>query len=117
MGLNSELIAIGDYKFLSEMNLLDGAYHNPRPDSLVVTTIALCDTNDQSRNLAKLCGKDFGDYNDDLVVTCVEPEVIFVPEGLEDYGEMLGCDTIMSIYRLIKHMLNHPQQVELYLRL
>ena len=106
MGLNSELIAIGDYKFLSEMNLLDGEYHNPKPDSLVVTTITLCDTNDQSRNLAKLCGKDLRNYSDDLVTICVEPE---------DPKEMFGDDDVMDTYHIVQHMLDHPQQVELYL--
>lgn len=109
MGLNSELIAIGDYKLIEELNLLDpdSGYHNPEPNSLVVTTVALCNTNEASRRLANLCGKDLRNYNDDLVVTCVEPE---------DCDEMFGDDPVMDIYRLVKYMLNRPQQVELYLR-
>lgn len=86
---------------------MDDGYHNPKSDSLVITTIALCNTNDASRVLAKLCGKDLHNYNDDLVVTCMEPE---------DHDEMLGDDSVMDIYRLVKYMLDHPQQVELYLR-
>lgn len=107
MGLKSELIAIGDYKLIDELNLLDSGYHNPRSDSLVVTTIALCNTNDESEGLAKLCGKDLQDYNDDLVVTCIEPE---------EHDEMFGDDNVMDVYCTVQHMLCHPQQVELYLR-
>lgn len=46
-------------------------------------------------------------YNDDLVTTCVEPEN---PE------EMFDNDNVMDTYRFIQDMLDHPQQVELYLR-
>ncbi len=107
MGLNSELLAVGDYKFLKELNLLDGEYHNPKPDSLVITTVAYCVTSEQSRNLAKLCGKDLQNYDDDLVVACVEPD---------DKDEMFDDDNAMDVYRFVQHMLDHPKQVELYLR-
>lgn len=99
MGLNSELLAIGDYEFLCELNLLDGEYHNPKWDSLVITTIAYCSTNEQSRNLAKMCGKDLQNYNDDLVTTCVKPE---------DPEKRFDDDDSMDIYRIVQYMLNHP---------
>lgn len=107
MGLNSELIAVGDYEFLCQFNLLENEYHNPKRDSLVITTIAYCVTSEQSRNLAKICGKDLQNYNEDLVTTCTEPE---------DPEEMFDDDNVMDIYRFVQDMLCHPQQVELYLR-
>ena len=92
MSLQSEILAIGKFSILDNLDCLDYSrltYEEIDENTIIISTIAQAHTNDESRELAKMCGVDVWDFAN---------HKLKFPLGLcQDRSRMIGEDTAGTI--------------------
>jgi hypothetical protein len=108
MGLDADVIVIGPKDILHKTDVLDYPityYDETAPDDvMVISTLAIADTTDQSYTLASVCGVDAWDLEAHRVRIPVDP--YSEPANFLDH-EHIGSQHVRTVYFKLKELVKH----------
>src|SRR5258708_372172 len=104
MGMDADVIVIGPYKILKEADCLDYPkdWYNGTPDALVICTVAIANTTQESKDLALICNVNPYDVSNHQVKNPVNPDILMLTSPSDNIG---NCEP-QTIYETLSKLLD-----------
>ena len=102
MGLDAEIVVIGPYALLAEIDVLDykkDTYSTCKEDTFIICTVAQASTSRQSELLAELCYVDIWDF------TSHQIKKVQWPWSTDMELEFIGDDQLGKIFETLRFLL------------